>query len=110
MPVMLESRSDDRMDALSTKVDDLSARMDAQSTKLNDLAAQMERGFRRVDAELREWRRETKAGFDRVDDRFERVNERFERVDDRFDRLQRLMIQFCGMMLAALIGLIATQL
>jgi outer membrane murein-binding lipoprotein Lpp len=93
MPVMLENRSDDRMDALSAKVD--------------DLGAQMEKGFKRVDAELREWRQEMKAGFERVN---ERVDDRFDRVNERFDRIQQLMIQFCGLMLAALIGLIATQL
>ncbi len=96
MPVMLENRSDDRLDSLSAKVD--------------DLGDQMERGFKRVDAELREQRRETRAGFDRVDARFDRIDERFERVDERFERIHRLMVQFCGMMLAALIGLIATQL
>jgi hypothetical protein len=103
MAVMLENRSDEGLDALSAKVD--------------DLGAQMERGFKRIAAELREQRRETKAGFDRVyarfdrvDDRFERVNERFDRVNERFERIHRLMIQICGMMLAALIGLIATQL
>jgi hypothetical protein len=87
--VMLERWNDDKMDALNAKVD--------------DLAGQMETGFARVDAELREGRQEMRAGFDRIDDRF-------DRIDDRFDHMQRLMIQFCGMMIVALIGLIATQL
>lgn len=82
MQVMLERWNDDKMDALNGKVD--------------DLAGQMEKGFMRVDAELREQRQEMKAGF--------------ERVDDRFERMQRLMTQLCGMIIVALIGLIATQL
>jgi hypothetical protein len=49
----------------------------------------------RVDAELREQRQEMKAGF--------------ERVDERFERLHRLKVQFCGVVIAALISLIATQ-
>jgi hypothetical protein len=52
--------------------------------------------------EMREQRQEMKAGFERVD-------ERFERVDERFERLHRLMVQFCGVAIAALVGLIATQ-
>jgi hypothetical protein len=32
-----------------------------------------------------------------------------EEMNQRFDSLQRIMIQFCGLMVAALIGLIATQ-
>ncbi|HEY5815327.1 MAG TPA: hypothetical protein VIS95_03200 [Solirubrobacterales bacterium] len=50
---------------------------------------------KRVDEDLRELRQEMKAGF--------------ERLNERFDRIQLLLIQFCGLMLAALIGLIATQ-
>jgi len=48
MPVMLERWNDDKMDALEGKVDDLGG-------------------------EMREQRREMKAGFERVDDRFERM-------------------------------------
>lgn len=43
-----------------------------------------------------------KAGFQKIDDRF-------QKMDDRFERLHRLMVQFCGVAIAALIGLIATQ-
>jgi hypothetical protein len=61
------------------------------------------------------------AGFVRVEREFARVDKRFEQVDSdirelrsemnaRFDSLQRTMIQFGGLMIAALIGLIATQL
>jgi hypothetical protein len=54
MPVMLERWDDDKMDGLAAKVDG-------------------------IEVELRELQRETKAGF--------------ERLDDRFDRMQRAAIQ-----------------
>jgi hypothetical protein len=41
---------------------------------------------------------------------FESVNERFERIDQRFEALHRLPIQLGGLLLAAMIGSIATQL
>jgi DNA anti-recombination protein RmuC len=103
MPVMLDQPTNEKLDALGAKVD--------------DLRTQMEKGFERVDAELRQQRQEMKAGFNRVDERFvrgeERVNERFvhveERFDERFERMHRLLVQLCGGIIVALIGLIATQ-
>ncbi|HET8863117.1 MAG TPA: hypothetical protein VFM94_07695 [Solirubrobacterales bacterium] len=71
MPVMLERWNDDKMDALSEKVD-------------------------RLGVEMREWRQEMKAGF--------------ERVDDRFERLQQTMFRAAVLIVVALIGVIATQL
>jgi hypothetical protein len=79
--------------------------------RLDDLNGKVDRGFERIDADLRAQRVETrteftalrgemKAGFDRIDERF----------DERFDALHRLLIQFAGLLVAALIGLIATQL
>ena len=74
--------------------------------RLDDLNDKVERGFARIDER-----------FERIDDRFDRIDDRFDRIDDRFERvgesfaaLHRLMIQFCGLLVAALIGLIATQL
>jgi hypothetical protein len=91
--------------------------------RLDDLNEIVDRGFDRVDAEIRAHRvetrtefgalrGETKAGFDRVDERFERIDGRFERIDERFERinerfdaLHRLLIQSAGVLLAALVGL-----
>jgi len=86
--------------------------------RLDDLNAKVDRGFERIDADLHALRTETrteftavrtemKAGFDRVDERFERLD---EGLDECFDAMYRLMIKLGGGMLAALIGLIATQL
>jgi hypothetical protein len=49
-------------------------------------------------------------GFALMEKRFDRVDERFERVDEGFEALHRLMLQLGGVVIAALIGLIATQL
>jgi ABC-type transporter Mla subunit MlaD len=45
----------------------------------------------------------------RIDDLSERVDRGFARVDARFDALQRTLLQLGGVMIAALLGLIATQ-
>jgi hypothetical protein len=71
-----------------------------------------------TDARLDDFRGETARRFDslerRMDDGFNRVERRmengFDRVDARFDALQRTLILFCGGIIAALLGLVATQL
>lgn len=45
----------------------------------------------------------------RIDDLSERVDKGFAQVDARFDALQRTLLHLGGVMLAALLGLIATQ-
>jgi hypothetical protein len=49
-------------------------------------------------------------GFRGVDRRFDRVDARFDKMDERFDAMQRTMVGSAGLVIAALIGLIATQL
>ena len=97
MERMRESWTDERLDDLNHKVDAGFDRLDADIRGL------------RVEArtEFVALRGEMKAGFDRVDERFERME---HRLDERFESLHRLLIQFTGALLAALIGLIATQL
>jgi hypothetical protein len=89
MPVMLERWNDDKMDALAAKIEDLGSRM--------------EKGFARVDTELREQRQETR-------------ELRLE-MNTRFEAMQRLMTQAAvGISasfitgFAALIALVATRL
>lgn len=93
MHLMRESWTDDRLDDLNTKVDCGFAETKDEFTMLR---ADMKEEFTAVRAEIR-------ADFERVDQRFERLE---ERLDDRFDGLHRLMIQFCGLMIAALLGLV----
>jgi hypothetical protein len=59
--------------------------------------------------------------FDRIDERFDRValdmreirvemKAGFDRIDARFDALEHLLIRLGGVVIAALLGIIATQL
>jgi hypothetical protein len=63
--------------------------------RLDDLNAKVDNGFARMDGR-----------FDRIEDRFEHMEERF---DARFDSLQRTLVQGGAVVIAALIGLLATQ-
>lgn len=75
--------------------------------RLDDLNGKVDHGFARMDAR-----------FDRMEARLERMDERSvermegmeERFDVRFDQLYHLLVQGGFVMIAALIGLIATQL
>ena len=49
-------------------------------------------------------------GFARMEGRFDKMDARFDRMDARFEALMRTMIQGGVVVIAALIGLIATQL
>jgi hypothetical protein len=73
--------------------------------RLDDLNDKVGEGFRRVDADIRGLRSEMNERFGRLEDQ---MNARFERVDARFDAMQRLMIQGGAVIVAALIGVIAT--
>jgi hypothetical protein len=75
--------------------------------RLDDLNQRVDRGFERIDADLRGLRVECRSEFRAV--RGE-MKAGFDRVDERFEAMHRLTIQLGGMMLVALIGLIATQL
>lgn len=112
MEAMRESWTDDRMDDLNGKVDGLRLEM---RTEFKEVRGEMKEEFAAVRGEM-------KAGFDKVDERFDRISERFDRTDERFAKgLERIeerldtrlikiyqtMIWFCGIVLAALISVIA---
>ncbi len=89
--------------------------------RLDDLNEKVDRGFDRLDADIRGLRLETrtefqtmrgemKAGFDRVDERFERMDERFERMNDRFEALHRLLFRSACVLVVALVGTAAAPL
>ena len=70
-----------------------------------------------TDERLDDFAANTDRRFDEVDRRFDEVNKRFDRVDhelgrinDRLDGFQRSLLQTHVVLIAALIGLIATQL
>lgn len=80
-----------------------------------------------TDRRLDDFAAHTGQRFDAVDQRFDQVDRRFDQIDKRldkadidmrelrtemnlrFDSMQRSLIQFGGVMIAALIGLIAAQ-
>lgn len=82
--------------------------------RLDDLNGKVDRGFERIDADLHAQRAEFSALRTETSAEFAALRSEmksgFDRVDERFDAMYRLMIQLGGAMLAALIGLVATQL
>lgn len=76
MPVPREKWTDERLDDLNKKVD--------------DVRTEMRGGFARVDADIRELRSE--------------MNRRFEAVDARFDALNGRLLAGFFVLLAAIIG------
>jgi archaellum component FlaC len=120
MEAMRESWSDDRLDDLNGKVDALRIEMKTEFVAVRD---EIRRGFEKIDERFDK----VDKRFEKVDEHFDKVDRRFEKADERFERfevrsderfeammdrlysMQRLMIQFCGVAIAALIGLLATQ-
>jgi hypothetical protein len=85
--------------------------------RLDDFRAETQRRFEEVDRRFDEVDRR----FDKVDRRFDKVDERFDKVqaeikdlgremNARFDSLQRVMLQFSGLLIVTLAGFIVTQL
>ena len=100
---MRESWTDDRMDDLNGKVDALHLEM---RTEFKAVRGEMKEEFGAVRTEMKEEfgavRGEMRAGFDKLE-------KRFQSMDQRLLDTYRMMFGFCGLLLAALIGLLATQ-
>jgi hypothetical protein len=75
MAVPREKWTDDRLDELSTKVNDGFARADKK----------MDAGFARVDGDIRELKGEMNQRFEKVDQRFDKVEGKIESLDSKFD-------------------------
>lgn len=73
-----------RLDEVSGQVGYLSGRVDEMSNRIDDLGKRVEQGFAQLDA-------------------------RSGKLEDRFGSLQRTLLQMGGVIVAALLGLIATQ-
>jgi len=93
MDLMTKSWTDERLEERFDGIDD---RFDGVDRRIDEMDRRVEHRFNRVEGDLRELRGEMKAGF--------------ERFDAHFDALQHLLIRLGGVMIAALLGLIATQL
>jgi hypothetical protein len=123
MELMQQSSTDKRLDDLNVKVDHRFEQVDLRFAQVDQRFEQIDQRFEQVDqrfeqidhrfdrveSELRMLRVDTKNEFVALRGEMKAGFERMEgRLDERFDGLHRLMIQFCGLMLAALIGLIAS--
>lgn len=75
--------------------------------RFDELGRRIDNGFNRVDANLREMRVEAATLRTEMNERLEAMSGRF---DERFEAMQRLLFQASILVVAALIGLIATQL
>ncbi len=92
---MRNSWTDDRLDGFATHVDQRFDAVDQRFDVVDQRFDAIDQRFSRVEADMRDLRTE--------------MNSRFDRVDERFEALHRLMVQFCSVAIAALIGLIATH-
>ncbi len=103
MDAMRESWTDDRLDDLNGKVD--AFRLETR-TEFAAVRAEVKEEFAAVRAEMKAEfaavRAEMRQGFAKIDSRF-------ESMDQRLLDTYRMMMGFCGLMLAAIVGLIVTQ-
>jgi len=120
---MSESWTDARLNDLRDNVVEFRAETHQEFVALR---TEMKEEFAALRQEMKDefaaLRQEMRDGFAAVDDRFAAIDDKFDSVHDEFTALrreikegfegmQRLMIQFMGVMIAALIGLAAaTQL
>lgn len=106
MESMRESWTDERLDDLNAKVDRGFDRLDADM-RLQRVETRTEfaalRGETRT--EFAAVRSEMKDGFDRIDWHFDRIDGRFERMSERLEAMHRLLVQSFVVLLAALVGL-----
>ncbi|HEU5252837.1 MAG TPA: hypothetical protein VFU16_05880 [Solirubrobacterales bacterium] len=66
--------------------------------------------FRAIDQRFDQVDQKMDEGFARVDKGFARMEAAFRDLNGRFDAMQRTLLGMSGVIIAALIGLIATQL
>jgi tetrahydromethanopterin S-methyltransferase subunit G len=95
MELMQRDSTDKRLDDLTAKVEQRFAEVDHRFDQVDQRFAQVDQRLDRIESDLRTLGSDMKAGF--------------ELVNERFEAMHRLLLQFCGLMMAALIGLIATQ-
>jgi 3-dehydroquinate dehydratase len=84
MEAMREAWTDRKLDALNHKVDRVEHKVDEFENRVNER-------------------------FDWVETRFDLMEARFDRFEGRFDAYQRATLQMTAVVIAALIGFIATQ-
>jgi DNA anti-recombination protein RmuC len=95
MELMRESWTDKRLDDFRANVDQRFDRVDQRFEHVDQRFDQVDQRFDRVEGDIQALRGEMKHGF--------------ERVEERFAALDRSRHQTSAVIIAALIGLIATQ-
>jgi hypothetical protein len=106
MELMRESWTDERLDdfrgevghrfdGVEQRFDAVDKRFDGIDQRLDRVETSIQLQREELGGEIRDLRAETRAGF--------------ERIEDRFVAHDRLMLQLGGVFIAALIGLVATQ-
>lgn len=88
--------TDDRLGERFDRIDERFDQVDKRFNQVDERFRQVDHRFDRVETDIRELRGEMKGGFDRI--------------DARFDAMQRTLFLAAGGVVAALIGLIGTQL
>lgn len=78
--------------------------------RLDDLSHRMDEGFGQVHQDMRDLRGEIGTVRGEIGTVRGEVGSLRAEMNSRFDSLQRTMIQFGGLLIAALLGMIATQL
>ena len=96
MEAMRQSWTDERLDDLNQKVDRGFEKVDQRFAQVDRRFEQVDQRFDRVERELHGLRKATESGFD---------SQR-----KAFASMQQSMMQIGGLIIAALIGVIATQL
>src|SRR5680860_902114 len=92
MPVMLERWNGEKVDAPDARVE----RLDSRVERLDSRVERLETDVAALSVKLDDQRREMKAGF--------------ERVDDKFDRLNRTLLTIGGGVITTLIAALAAAL
>jgi ElaB/YqjD/DUF883 family membrane-anchored ribosome-binding protein len=103
MELVRDSWTDERLDDFRSEMSEFRREVKEEFANVGD---EMRGEFRAVRREMRD---EFATVRKEMKDEFAVVRQDMKALNQRFDSLHRIMIQFCGLMVAALIGLIATQ-
>jgi chromosome segregation ATPase len=116
MEAMRQSWTDDRLDDFraetARRFDAVDKRFDKGEGGIKDLRTEMNGRFDQINGrfEAMNGRIDDMNGrFDAMNGRFDAINARFDAVTARLESMQRVMLQFSGALLVALIGFMITQ-
>jgi tetrahydromethanopterin S-methyltransferase subunit G len=102
MEAMREAWTDRRLDGLSYKVGEFERRVDTQFERVDERFERVDERFDEVDGRLGRIEQT-------IENRFDSIDNRLGGIEDRFAAYQRAVFQMSGVLIAGLIGIIATQ-